>query len=103
METTCQDSYPLNSENASPPGTFNVYLSWAASANTTRTERHAPTNTVTRTPLRFISNLLWVTRGAFYRPFPNRLKEMKIEDGKVGPLTLSVSGRLGCRRQNNRL
>ena len=29
METTCQPSYPLNSENASPPGTFRVYLSWA--------------------------------------------------------------------------
>src|SRR2546423_2740275 len=29
MEITCQASYPLNSENASPPGTFKVYLSWA--------------------------------------------------------------------------
>src|ERR1700722_10964699 len=27
MATTCQPSYPLNSENASPPGTFTVYLS----------------------------------------------------------------------------
>src|SRR5438045_9688190 len=32
MEITCQASYPLNSENASPPGTFKVYLSWAAMA-----------------------------------------------------------------------
>src|SRR5467141_2863361 len=29
MERTCQFSYPLNSEKASPPGTFTVYLSWA--------------------------------------------------------------------------
>src|SRR6185503_7735045 len=30
VATTCQPSYPLNSENASPPGTFKVYLScWA--------------------------------------------------------------------------
>src|SRR5579862_9434593 len=29
METTCQASYPLNSENESPPGTFKVYLSCA--------------------------------------------------------------------------
>src|SRR5215471_2013443 len=29
METTCQASYPLNSENASPFGTFTVYLSCA--------------------------------------------------------------------------
>src|SRR5215510_7394400 len=27
MEMACQDSYPLNSENASPPGTFTLYLS----------------------------------------------------------------------------
>src|SRR2546428_8166280 len=33
METTSQASYPLNSENASPPGTFKVYLSWAAWAD----------------------------------------------------------------------
>ena len=32
METACQPSYPLNSENASPPGTFTVYLSWADTA-----------------------------------------------------------------------
>jgi hypothetical protein len=29
METGCQDSWPLNSENARPPGTYAVYLSWA--------------------------------------------------------------------------
>src|SRR5579862_7689830 len=29
METTCQDSYPLNSENESPFGIFRVYLSCA--------------------------------------------------------------------------
>src|SRR5206468_6709224 len=33
MERTCQTSYPLNSENASPPGTFKLYLSWAAWAD----------------------------------------------------------------------
>src|SRR6516164_7610233 len=32
METTCQASYPLNSENASPPGTVRVYLSCCANA-----------------------------------------------------------------------
>src|SRR5256885_9502111 len=34
METTCQASYPLNSENPSPPGTFTLYLSWVAWADT---------------------------------------------------------------------
>src|SRR5580704_11868155 len=32
METTCQASNPLNSENASPPGTVRVYLSCCAKA-----------------------------------------------------------------------
>src|ERR1700692_2434769 len=32
METTCQASYPLNSENESPFGTFTVYLSCAEMA-----------------------------------------------------------------------
>src|SRR5690242_8196841 len=32
METTCQASYPLNSENANPFGTFSTYLSCAEMA-----------------------------------------------------------------------
>src|SRR5512147_567562 len=32
MATTCHFSYPLKSENASPPGTFTVYLSCAENA-----------------------------------------------------------------------
>src|ERR1700733_13288039 len=32
METTCQVSYPLNSEKASPPGTVGAYLSCCAEA-----------------------------------------------------------------------
>src|SRR6185436_19098324 len=41
METACQLSYPLNSENASPPGTFTLYLSWDVSTGpaTTTTEK----------------------------------------------------------------
>src|SRR5438309_3109880 len=31
METVCQPSYPLNSENASPFGTRTVYLAWGVS------------------------------------------------------------------------
>src|SRR5258708_2520253 len=34
METSCQPSYPLNSEKESPPGTFKVYLSCAEMAKT---------------------------------------------------------------------
>src|SRR5208282_4970782 len=56
--TTCQSSYPLNSENASPFGTFSVYLSCAARASATRTERNTPTNRVTRIVLPFMRNLL---------------------------------------------
>src|SRR5690348_7657355 len=32
MDMACHPSYPLNSENASPPGTFTVYLSCAEMA-----------------------------------------------------------------------
>src|SRR3954470_22363331 len=32
METSCQPSYPRNSENASPPGTAIVYLSCGVAA-----------------------------------------------------------------------
>src|SRR5271154_1267486 len=58
METTCHTSYPLNSENESPPGTFSEYLSCAARASATSPERNIATNTVTRILLRFMSNLL---------------------------------------------
>src|ERR1700722_10321202 len=37
METTCQVSYPLNSENASPPGTVRAYLSCCAEAKPPKT------------------------------------------------------------------
>src|SRR4051812_49697938 len=33
----CQSSYPLNSENANPPGTFALYLSWPATTRLTKT------------------------------------------------------------------
>ena len=36
----CHASYPLNSENASPPGTFTVYLSGAARISPARTGRN---------------------------------------------------------------
>jgi len=37
METASQLSYPLNSENASPPGTFALYLSWDVSTDAATT------------------------------------------------------------------
>src|SRR5687767_11014092 len=54
METVCQLSYPLNSENASPFGTRTVYLASPASCaevgllpKTARTERASDTTTTT--------------------------------------------------------
>src|SRR5215510_1198334 len=41
METTCQSSYPLKSENARPFGTCTVYLSCAEMALPPKTPRHA--------------------------------------------------------------
>src|SRR6266550_9510881 len=55
METTFQLSYPLNSENASPPGTFTVYLSWAAMALPPKALTRTVTIAIVRVPLLLIT------------------------------------------------
>src|SRR5437660_585636 len=61
MATTCQFSYPLNSANASPPGTFTVYLSWA--------DRALPPNALTMAvTIAIVPNpLLFITRSSFVK------------------------------------
>src|SRR3989441_687655 len=56
METTCQFSYPLNSENASPPGTFTLYLSWADRALPPNAPTSAVTIAIVPKPLPFITS-----------------------------------------------
>src|SRR6185436_2297039 len=52
METVCQPSYPLNSENASPFGTRTEYLAWPAScAATSLTPTTASTETASNTTM----------------------------------------------------
>src|SRR5207245_6187565 len=65
MDTTCQASYPLNSENASPPGTFKVYLSaaWADMALPPKALTSAVTIAIVRTRLLFITNSSFVKLG----------------------------------------
>src|SRR5207244_12968216 len=69
METVCQLSYPLNSENASPFGTRTVYLAWPVScAETALAPRTASTETASKTTmittagilLLFIATLLFL-------------------------------------------
>src|ERR1700741_4870674 len=56
METTCQASYPLNSENASPPGTFREYLScWADTALLLKALTSAVTTAIVRMRLLFVT------------------------------------------------
>src|SRR2546422_8123172 len=55
MERTCQFSYPLNSANASPPGTFTVYLSWADRALPPNALTSAVTRAIVPKPLPFIT------------------------------------------------
>src|SRR5438093_5035605 len=71
METVCQLSYPLNSENASPFGTRTVYLAWPVScAEVALLPRKASTETASETTmittagilLLFIATLLVVCR-----------------------------------------
>src|SRR5207245_2436002 len=74
METTCQASYPLNSENASPPGTFKVYLSWAAWADRALPPKaltSAVTVAIVRMRLLFITNSSFVKLGGLDF-FPDR-------------------------------
>ena len=55
MEIDCHASYPLNSENASPPGTFTVYLSCAEMAKPPKTESHITAIPIINMPLRLIA------------------------------------------------
>src|SRR5947209_7954065 len=60
MEGTCQFSYPLNSANASPPGTFTVYLSWADRALPPNALTSAVTIAIVPKPLLFITGSSFV-------------------------------------------
>src|SRR5882672_8688506 len=65
MATTCQSSYPLNSENASPFGTCTVYLSCAEMALPPKTASTAAIITISQDaifvtlipPLRFANEV----------------------------------------------
>src|SRR5271167_837170 len=56
METVCQPSYPLNSENASPPGTFTVYLSCCATAKLPKTASNTATITIAGNAVLFMAH-----------------------------------------------
>src|SRR5262245_27420498 len=57
MEIACHDSYPRNSENASPPGTFTVYLSLSCVelAKPPKTASHTVAIPIVSMLLRFIA------------------------------------------------
>src|SRR2546421_4611031 len=63
METTCQASYPLNSEKASPPGTFKAYLSWADMALPPKALTSAVTIAIVRMHWLFITSSSFVKLG----------------------------------------
>src|SRR5262245_57619325 len=54
---TSHDSYPLNSANASPPGTFTVYLSCATTATTLVPASHSVATPMAIMLFRFIAVL----------------------------------------------
>src|SRR6266480_3061006 len=63
METTCQASYPLKSENASPPGTFKAYLSWADMALPPKALTSTATIAIVRMRWLFITSSSFVKLG----------------------------------------
>src|SRR4030095_1956764 len=61
METVCQLSYPLNSENASPFGTRTVYLAWPVScAEMALPPKTASTETASETTTIATAEILWL-------------------------------------------
>src|SRR6266704_4113483 len=98
METTYQFSYPLNSENASPPGTFTVSLSWADMALPPKALTSAVTIAIVRMPLLFITGPSFVKLGGLeFCPdeacygYLNRTRQ---DDGHAGGPVQSADQRL---------
>src|SRR6187200_1536232 len=76
----CQPSYPLNSENASPPGTFKVYLSWADMALLPKGLTSAVAMTIDR------RRLLPITSSSFVK-----LGRTRQDDGYCGTMPAVTS------------
>src|SRR5262245_15280414 len=100
MEMRCQPSYPLNSENASPPGSVTVYLSWADSE---LPPPKAPTSAVTRATVRMRS--LFITSSSRGKHGQDRTMDtMRHNAGGEEPSPLDegrgVQG--GCRLDTRR-
>src|SRR5882757_5856893 len=68
METTCQASYPLNSENESPFGTFTVYLSCAEMAQPPTKASSPATIGIVSILLPFIASTSFVNLPHFSSP-----------------------------------
>src|SRR5437660_1224094 len=84
MATTCQFSYPLNSANASPPGTFTVYLSWADRALPPNALTMAVTIAIVPKPLLFITGSSFVkTSSSAHRFLHERADPCRVRGGQL--------------------
>src|SRR6266404_3499757 len=95
MEMACHDSYPLNSENASPPGTFTVYFSCAEMARPPTTASTPTIIAIVSILLSFIASLLyqslvyvlisgWMTRIRVTELLPQLMSAFRQEDRHLG-------------------
>src|SRR5882762_5148947 len=99
METVCQLSYPLNSENASPFGTRTVYLAWPVScaevALLPRTASETTTITTAGILLLFNASLLVVyccqLPQGFERRAQLRCEELGLLPGREVPALVDLS------------
>src|SRR2546429_346158 len=91
MERTCQFSYPRNSANASPPGTFTVYLSWADKALPPTALTSAVTIAIVPNPLSFITGFSFVKASSSVHRF--FLERADLCFGGGGQLFLGESDR----------
>src|SRR6185436_4792861 len=98
MEIDCHASYPLNSENASPPGTFTVYLSCAEMAR--------PPRTATHTAIPIVNMLLrFIAAPPVDRPHDRRGHESRrLDDGisRYLRMGLAVAVRPASRPRSDR-
>src|SRR5205809_6480450 len=86
MDTSCQASYPLNSENASPPGTFKLYLSWANRALPPKVLTSAVMIAIVRMQWLFTSSSFVQVGGLDFLPDGGRCARPEPEARKVAEL-----------------
>src|SRR5262249_22251096 len=90
--TTCQSSYPLKSENATPLGVFSEYLSCAEMATPPKPASTATTTPIVNVVLRFIASLSYIKSHALHCYGRTDLSLRVLRENVISPLDYGVAG-----------